>query len=147
MLKQLLQNKRKLFFLLGAFIGIVFVRLFENELFYDPFLSFFKTEFQKKPLPEINYFLLFINLIFRFSVNTVFSLIIIYVLFNDKKLVRFATFLFVFLSILLLIIFFGLLNFSNQPDYLILFYIRRFLIQPLFLVLFIPAFYYQQISR
>jgi len=147
MLKQLLQNKRKLFFLLGAFIGIVFVRLFENELFYDPFLSFFKTEFQKKPLPEINYFLLFINLIFRFSLNTVFSLIIIYVLFNDKKLVRFATFLFVFLSILLLIIFFGLLNFSNQPDYLILFYIRRFLIQPLFLVLFIPAFYYQQISR
>jgi exosortase F-associated protein len=147
MLKQLLQNKRKLFFLLGAFIGIVFVRLFENELFYDPFLSFFKAEFQKKPLPEINYFLLFINLIFRFSLNTVFSLIIIYVLFNDKKLVRFATFLFVFLSILLLIIFFGLLNFSNQPDYLILFYIRRFLIQPLFLVLFIPAFYYQQISR
>jgi exosortase F-associated protein len=147
MLKQLLQNKRKLFFLLGAFIGIVFVRLFENELFYDPFLSFFKTEFQKKPLPEINHFLLFINLIFRFSLNTVFSLIIIYVLFNDKKLVRFATFLFVFLSILLLIIFFGLLNFSNQPDYLILFYIRRFLIQPLFLVLFIPAFYYQQISR
>jgi exosortase F-associated protein len=147
MLKQLLQNKRKLFFLLGAFIGIVFVRLFENELFYDPFLSFFKTEFQKKSLPEINHFLLFINLIFRFSLNTVFSLIIIYVLFNDKKLVRFATFLFVFLSIILLIFFFGLLNFSNQPDYLILFYIRRFLIQPLFLVLFIPAFYYQQISR
>ncbi|WP_408610579.1 exosortase F system-associated membrane protein [Flavobacterium fragile] len=147
MVKQLLQNKKKLMFLLFGLLGLISVRLFENELFYDPFLFFFKSEFQKKPLPEINYFLLFINLFFRFVLNTFFSLIIIYVFFNDIKIVRFAACLFLIISILLLVVFFGILYFLNQPDYLVLFYIRRFLIQPLLLILFIPAFYYQKISR
>jgi exosortase F-associated protein len=30
---------------------------------------------------------------------------------------------------------------------MILFYIRRFLIQPIFLLLFLPAFYYQKQNR
>ncbi|WP_374707786.1 exosortase F system-associated protein [Flavobacterium sp. J372] len=33
---------------------------------------------------------------------------------------------------------------TEKPNLLALFYIRRFLIQPLFLILFIPAFYYQR---
>ena len=147
MLKQLLQNKKKLFFISLGLVGLVLVRLFENELFYDPFLAFFKSEFHKKPLPEFNTFLLLINLLFRFLLNAFFSMIIIYAFFNDKILVRFAATLFLVFSIILLIVFFGLLHFASQPDYLILFYVRRFLIQPLFLILFVPAFYYQKINR
>ena len=39
---------------------------------------------------------------------------------------------------------FGLLHFSKHPDYLILFYIRRFLIQPLFFFYLSQHFYYQK---
>ena len=42
------------------------------------------------------------------------------------------------------LLFFGYLNYTKNPNFMILFYIRRFLIQPLLLVLFIPAFFYQK---
>lgn len=147
MLKELLQNKKRLFFMGLALLGLILVRAFEDNLFYDPFLSFFKTDYQNKPLPNLNCYLLFGNLLLRYAVNTFFSLIIIRLLFNERNLMIFSAYLFLVLFVILFVVFFGLLHFSKEPDYLILFYIRRFLIQPIFLVLFIPAFYYQQISR
>jgi len=147
MLKELLQNKKRLLFIGLALLGLILVRAFEDNLFYDPFLSFFKTDYQNKPLPDLNCYLLFGNLFLRYAVNTFFSLIIIRLLFNERNLMIFSGYLFLVLFVVLVVVFFGLLHFSEEPDYLILFYIRRFLIQPLFLVLFIPAFYYQQISR
>lgn len=147
MLRELIKNKRRLFFIGLALLGLILVRAFEGQLFYDPFLSFFKTDYQNKPLPDLNCYLLFGNLLLRYALNTFFSLIIIRLLFNERNLMLFSGYLFIFLFVILVIVFFGLLHFSDQPDYLILFYIRRFLIQPLFLVLFIPAFYYQQLTR
>lgn len=147
MLRELIKNKRRLFFIGLALLGLILVRAFEDDLFYDPFLSFFKTDYQNKQLPDLNYFLLFGNLLLRYALNTFFSLIIIRLLFNERNLMLFSSYLFIFLFVILVIVFFGLLHFYDQPDYLILFYIRRFLIQPLFLVLFIPAFYYQQLTR
>ncbi|MQP25472.1 exosortase F system-associated protein [Flavobacterium sp. LMO8] len=147
MLRELIKNKRRLLFIGLALLGLILVRAFEDNLFYDPFLSFFKTDYQNKPLPNLNQFLLFLNLLLRYTLNTFFSLIIIRLLFNEKQLMFFSGYLFLFLFLVLVAIFFGLLHFSDQPDYLILFYIRRFLIQPLFLVLFIPAFYYQKLTR
>ncbi|RTL11545.1 MAG: exosortase F system-associated protein [Flavobacteriaceae bacterium] len=147
MLRKLLQNKKRLFLIVFALLGLILVRAFEDELFYDPFLTFFKSDYQNKSLPVYNSFLLFGNLLLRYFLNTFLSLVIIRFLFNDKKLVIFSSYLFLLFFIILILVFFVLLHFSERPDYLILFYIRRFLIQPLFLVLFIPAFYYQQISR
>ncbi|WP_445715240.1 exosortase F system-associated membrane protein [Flavobacterium sp.] len=147
MLRKLLQNKKRLFLIVFALLGLILVRAFENELFYDPFLTFFKSDYQNKPLPNYDSFLLFGNLLLRYFLNTFLSLVIIRFLFNDKKLMIFSSYLFLLFFIVLILVFFGLLHFSERPDYLMLFYIRRFLIQPLFLVLFIPAFYYQQISR
>ncbi len=147
MLKELLQSKRRLFYIGLALLGLILVRTFEDELFYDPFLSFFKTDYQNKPLPDLNCYLLFGNLLLRYAVNTFFSLMIIRLLFNERNLMIFSGYLFLVLFVVLVFVFFALLHFSDQPDYLILFYIRRFLIQPIFLVLFIPAFYYQQLTR
>jgi exosortase F-associated protein len=45
---------------------------------------------------------------------------------------------------ILMISFFFVLNFFGEQSKMILFYIRRFIIQPIFLLLFIPAFYYQK---
>ena len=147
MLKELLQNKKRLFLIGLALLGLILVRAFEDDLFYDPFLSFFKIDYQNKPLPDLNCYLLFVNLLLRYALNTFFSLIIIRLLFNERNLMIFSGYLFPVLFVVLVVVFFGTLHFSEEPDYLMLFYIRRFLIQPLFLVLFIPAFYYQQISR
>lgn len=147
MLKKLIKHKFRIVLLLIALLGLVLVRAFENKLFYDPFLSFFKLDYQNKSLPSFENIPLFFGLFLRYVLNMVLSLVIIYSLFKQLPLVRFAMVLYCVFFVVLIVLFFGLLHFSEQPDYLILFYIRRFLIQPLFLVLFIPAFYYQQLSR
>lgn len=147
MLKDLMINKTKVLLLLGCAFGIVFIRLFEDQLFYDPFLQFFKQDFKNKTLPNFEGVKLFFGILYRYSLNSIFSLAILYILFKQIKLVRFATKLYIVFFTVLVFAFFGLLYFSEQSDFLILFYIRRFLIQPLLLILFIPAFYYQQISK
>lgn len=147
MLKKLNKHKFRISLLFLSLFGLIFIRSFESQLFYDPFLAFFKLEYQNKSLPEFDGISLFFGLFFRYSLNTLVSLGIIYLLFKQLPLVRFAMLLYTIFFVVLIVLFFGLLYFSNEPDYLILFYIRRFLIQPIFLVLFIPAFYYQQINR
>lgn len=147
MLKELFKDKKHLALLFLASLGLIFVRAFESKLFYDPFLSFFKLDYQNKPLPDFDGIHLFWGISFRYAVNAFFSLCIIYLLFKQIQLLKFAIVLFVVLFVILIVLFFSLIQFLEQPDYLILFYVRRFLIQPLFLVLFIPAFYYQQMVR
>ncbi len=147
MQKKIRKEKIRVVLLFLSVLGLVFVRAFENRLFYDPFLQFFKYDYQNKPLPHFDAMKLFFGLFLRYVLNMVLSLAIIYLLFKQVSLVKFSAFLLLVLFIVLLILFFGVLYFSEKPDYLILFYVRRFLIQPLFLVLFIPAFYYQQITK
>ncbi|WP_396138044.1 exosortase F system-associated membrane protein [Flavobacterium sp.] len=142
-----LKNKGQILLIISSICALVFIRLFEDQLFYDPFLQFFKQDYKNKTLPNFEGVKLFLGILLRYSLNTIFSLAILYLLFKQKELVRFAMILYVVFFIGLLFAFFGLLYFSKQPDYLILFYIRRFIIQPLFLVLFIPAFYYQKLSK
>ncbi|MBF2082162.1 exosortase F system-associated protein, partial [Flavobacterium psychrophilum] len=49
--------------------------------------------------------------------------------------------------VLLMIGFYIVLNFFDESQKTILFYIRRFIIQPIFILLFIPAFYFQKKSE
>ena len=147
MLKEIRNNKLRFLFIFLSLIGLVCVRFFEDVLFYDPFLNFFKSHSQNQSVPELNDVKLFFGFLFRYSLNTFFSLCIIYLLFKQLQLVKFSAMLFIVLFVILIILFFGTFHFLEQPDYLVLFYLRRFLIQPLFLVLFIPAFYYQQLTR
>lgn len=146
MIKKLIKNKSRVLIVIGALLALVAVRAFEQKLFYDPFLPFFKTEFQGKSLPDYEGFKLFLNTFLRYFLNTIFSILLIFQIFKEKKLVVFVSWLYLFLFVVLAIIYFGLL-YSKTSDYLVLFYVRRFLIQPLFLVLFIPAFYYQRKSK
>lgn len=125
-------------------VALILIRLYETQLFYDPFLDYFKNDYLNLPFPEFNNFLLLLNLILRYFFNSFFSLAIIFLLFNDFQLTKFAAFLYFFFFIILIFLFFGLLSFFDEPSNFLLFYVRRFLIQPLFLVLFIPAFYFQK---
>jgi exosortase F-associated protein len=146
MIKKLIKNKFRVLIAIGALLALVAVRAFEQKMFYDPFLPFFKTEFQGKSLPNYEGFKLFLNTFLRYFLNTIFSILLIYQIFKEKKLVVFVSWLYLFLFVVLAAMYFGMLYFETS-DYLVLFYVRRFLIQPLFLVLFIPAFYYQRKSK
>ena len=145
MLNEILKDKYKLAIVGILVLLLVCIRLFEAKIFYDPFLDFFKTDFQNKELPNYDIFKLLLNLFLRYFLNTAISIGMLYILFKDKNITKLSLLLFVFLFIVLIILFFIELKFVN--DYLLLFYTRRFLIQPIFLILFIPAFYYQKLNR
>ena len=147
MLQKLLNNKLRIVLTLLFVSFLVLLRAYEDSLFYDPFLNYFKSNFNNVPLPEINNLHLFIGLFFRFFLNTLFSLAIIYVLFKDIEGLKFASIMYVIFFVILVIAFFFTLYFFGEENKMVLFYIRRFLIQPIFLLLFLSAFYYQKQNR
>jgi exosortase F-associated protein len=144
MLQKLLNNKKKIFFSFLLIVGFILIRTFESCIFYDPFLRYFKSEYSGLPFPEINGFKLSVNLSFRYALNTAISLVLLWVVFSDKDIIKVASFLYVVFGIVLLISFFLSFYFFGEEHKMLLFYIRRFLIQPLFILLFLPAFYYQK---
>jgi exosortase F-associated protein len=147
MLKKMLRHKSKIAIVLVLVSLLVCIRAFENVLFYDPFLAYFKIDNTNLPFPEFDSFKLFLGLTFRYFLNTILSLGIIYVVFKDMELIKFASVLYVLLFVILILLFFGMLYLSNHENHFLLFYIRRFLIQPLFVILFLPAFFFQKQIR
>lgn len=145
MLQKLFDNKIKIFqlvFLIGFF---ALIRAFENQLFYDPFLNYFKVE-NAANYPEFEAAKLNISLFFRYFLNSIISLAILYIIFKDILLVKFSAYLFFIFFVILLISFLIILNYFDESQKMILFYIRRFIIQPIFILLFIPGFYFQKQS-
>ncbi|WP_395061226.1 exosortase F system-associated protein [Flavobacterium sp.] len=144
MLKNLLKNKTNLVFIFVILLSLVAIRMYEDVIFYDPFLDYFKTNFTSLPLPNYDAVKLFFSLGFRFYLNSMLSLGLLYLLFRDSKIIKFSTFLYVFFGSILMVAFFFMLKVSGTENKMALFYIRRFIIQPIFVILFIPAFYYQK---
>ena len=144
MLHMLIKNKAKIGWSLFLVLLLILIRAFETTLFYDPFLEYYKDEYAHLPFPQINIFKLFFSLGMRFYLNSVISLFLLYVIFKDTQIVKFSALLYMILGSVLMISFIFTLNFFGEHDKMTLFYIRRFLIQPIFILLFIPAFYYQK---
>lgn len=119
------------------------VRFYQEALFYDPLVPFFKTD--SVILPFLDMPKLVGGLTFRYLINTVLSLAILWFCFKDKNIIRLTSLLYGVFFAVLIIAFIIVIN-TEKPNLLAIFYIRRFLIQPLFLILFIPAFYYQKRS-
>ena len=143
-MQKVLTSKKNLAIVGVLIFALILVRAFETKLFYDPFIEFFHGEIQNKPLPNYDGFKLFFGLFFRYLINSLITISIIYFLFKETSIVKLSSFLLLVFFGVLISALFLILNFSSQPDYLYVFYIRRFLIQPLFLILFVPAFYYQR---
>ena len=144
MLNEILQNKRFFFIFIVLVLLLAGVRAFESQLFYDPFLVYFKKDYLESPLPEYNPLMLFFGLLFRFFLNSILSLGILYTIFRDREMIQFASVLYFFFFVILMVVFFCFLFLYADRNNMMLFYIRRFLIQPIFVILFIPAFYYQK---
>ncbi|MEO2059936.1 MAG: exosortase F system-associated protein [Mesonia sp.] len=129
-----------------AFLGFVLlaaIRTFETEIFYDPLLNFFRGNYHNYAAPDFELWKLFGATIARYLLNSLVSILILVLLFS-KQVLKFSVLIYGSLLLLLAPIFLYLLT-TMQPDlHFLLFYVRRFLIQPLLILLLIPAFYYQQ---
>jgi exosortase F-associated protein len=140
----MLKNKKITGYIVLIVLILIVIRTFEQIIFYDPFLTYFKQEYAHLPFPQINTVKLFFSLGFRYYINSVLSILLLYVLFKDRGFIKFSVLLYMILGSILMISFFFVLNFFGEESKMTLFYIRRFIIQPIFLLLFIPAFYYQK---
>ncbi|TRX22760.1 exosortase F system-associated membrane protein [Flavobacterium franklandianum] len=144
MLKKLFNHKVRIALAMLFVVALVLIRAYEDSLFYDPFLDYFKGDYFNLPIPEIDNLQLFGGLFFRYFLNTSLSLAIIYVLFKDIDAIKFASFLYLIFFVILVAAFFFILLKNGDSNKMGLFYVRRFLIQPIFLLLFLPALYYQK---
>ena len=142
MLNRFKEHRSKILVSIVIVLCFVVIRAFETSLFYDPFLQYFESDFSNARLPNVDVFKLFYNLLFRFALNTVLSLVLIYVLFKDLEILKFTTYLYLFFFLILFSMFFITILYFQDSSW-VLFYVRRFIIQPLLVLLFIPAFYYQ----
>jgi exosortase F-associated protein len=123
---------------------LVLIRVFEEQLFYDPYLSFFKNDYLYIDSPRQEVFKLTLFTSLRYILNTVISLGILFVIFRDLSILKFATLIYSIAFIVLIALFLYFVINPKQDDYYLFFNTRRFLIQPLILLLLIPAFYYNK---
>jgi len=123
------------------------VRAFESQLFYDPLLEYFKNDYLYKPIYDMDVWRLTLDMLFRYTLNALISLGFIWVLFEQKDYLKFSGFFLILAFTVLIVVFVVLLRDNFESGYLLLFYIRRFIIHPLFLLLLLPAFYYQKVSN
>ncbi len=122
--------------------GFMFVRFRESVLFYDPLIDYYHGDYQNNPLPELLQGKLFLHITLRYALNYVLSMLLLWMIFMDTQILKFASLFYVIVLIILLITFYVLLQDYEYTSHVSLFYVRRFLIQPLLILLLVPAFFY-----
>lgn len=145
--KKLMLNPLRIVLILMLFGLLVLVRVFEHELFYDPYLLFFQNDYLYMDFPRRETFKLVVYTTLRYVINSGLSMGIIYLFFKDRGILHFSFLMYVMAYALLLIPFLYFVINPRQEDYYLFFNIRRFLIQPILLLIFLPAFSYYRLKR
>src|SRR5690606_34045227 len=106
---------------------LVLIRVFEEQLFYDPYLAFFKNDYLyiDSPRQEVLKLVGFTTL--RFVLNTLISLGILFVLFNDNSIIKFSVIVYTVAFLVLMSLFLYFVIHPKQEDYYLFFNVRRFL--------------------
>ncbi|MDP2088781.1 MAG: exosortase F system-associated protein [Flavobacteriaceae bacterium] len=134
--------------LIIVFVGILaLIRGLAGAVFYDPLLIFFKYDYLNSTLPDTDFLKLIIHIFFRYSLNSSVSLAIIYLVFVKRDIVLFSIWIFIIGFVVFAIPYYFIITNYNKENYLLLFYVRRFLIQPILLLFLLPAFYYQKLTE
>lgn len=123
---------------------LVATRFFEEKLFYDPLLSFFKEDFVNANFPKFDSIQHLWSIAFRFWLNSVVSLGILYLIFSKKSLIKLSFLMYFFVFLVCLSLYYHFIVTEFQWGFTAGFYIRRILIQPILLLLLIPAFWYTE---
>ena len=74
---------------------LVMIRVFEDNLFYDPYLLFFKNDYLYMDYPRREVFKLTLFTSLRYTLNSLISLGIIFLFFKDKSIVKFSVLIFI----------------------------------------------------
>ena len=128
----------------AGILGLVSVRFLEDKIFYDPFLEFFKADYKVAQVPDFIWGKLMLSHFFRFALNLVFSAIVVHFMFLNKKWTIQAVFLMAVTFLFFFPIYLWCLYSKMEIGYLFTFSVRRFVIQPIILLLIIPIFYYRK---
>lgn len=137
----------RIVFIAILFLTLVVLRGVFRDALYDPLTKFFGSIYMQNGFPSLNKLQYFITLCIRYTVNTGVSLLIIYLFFSKKEIVILALKIYIVVFLILNILFFLEFEFNFTNSYLVLFYVRRFLIHPLLLLVLLPAFYYQVLMK
>ena len=129
------------------FFLLILVRAFSTKMFYDPMSSYFEDEYLYISPEGVVYWKLFLNMFIRFFINTGISIGIIWLVFKRIEFVKFSAVFYGVAFIILSTIFYFLLKDDFSSGHLFPFYIRRFIIHPLILLVLLPALYYQTLQE
>lgn len=128
-------------------ILLILIRFYEDVLFYDPYLTFFQNDYLyiDSPRREIAKLVGFTT--FRFVLNMLVSLAILFVVFKDKSILKFSSIIYTIAFVVFMLVYLYFVINPKQEDYYLFFNVRRFLIQPIILILLLPAFYYNKFKN
>ena len=125
---------------------LALIRFFEKSFFYDPLIDFYRAEYLHGVIPQLETGKFLLHVFFRFWMNSAISLAILYVAFLDKNILKFSFFLYIILFMASFSVFAFLIFNIEEQHFMALFYVRRFLTHPLFVIILLPAFYYHRLK-
>ncbi len=128
-------------------LGLIGVRMMEDTLFYDPFLLYFKSGNKEAPIPQFDWLPLIGSHFFRLALNLFFSALVLQGIFNDKKATLQGLVLMFIVFIISLFLYSISIGNTFSLGYLFTFYLRRFVIQPVILLLIIPIIFYSKKNK
>ena len=141
-------NKKIKYILIFLLVSLLFViRAFESDLFYDPLIVYFQNDYLYTKMPEVDMWKLVVDILYRYTLNSLITIGVIQLVFEKRRFVKFAGFFLMLAFMLLITVFVFLVRNEFENGYLFPFYVRRFLIHPVFLLILLPAFYYQKLNK
>ena len=135
------------FFIPVLILALLMVRYFQDFLFYDPLLQYFEGDYALNAFPAMDLLRHFTSILFRYGLNTIISLAIIHLLFQEKSITRLSAVIFAVLFLILIPIYYYFIKTEFATFFTAGFYVRRLLIQPLMLLVLAPAIWYYRQKR
>ena len=126
-----------------SFFLLIAIRFYEKQFFDDGLIVFFQHDYLKNDLPPISIVKSFVIDSVRYWLNTILSITILYLYFKQAGLLKFLFFVYAVAYVLDILLLFVAFQNYQAGEYILLFYTRRFMIQPFLLFLLIPALWYQ----
>lgn len=139
--------KRWLFLCLGA-LGLFLVYVFQFHL--DLYSVLFKFQAPERIEYTSDYETIknstafVVNKVFRYLLNDGFAIMIIYALFEEEKYVKFSFYVLLFGLFILLPIYLCLFLTSPKGFSSLLSHFHRIILNPVLMMMLIPAFYFQK---
>lgn len=130
--------------ILFLLIGIRFV---EMTYFNDGLILFFHHDYVSKALPFVPVNVILLTDTLRYLLNSLLSILLLWLFFREKNLLKLLILIYIVFYLIAIVLFYYQLTHYQAGEYLGLFYVRRFLIQPILLFLLFPALLYQRVQK